>query len=64
MAVADGFITALEDATVTVYAANGTIVAISNLAAGQTLSTADLAAGLYIVDARTAAGSQAVKFVK
>lgn len=64
VAVADGFITALEDATVTVYAANGTIVAISNLAAGQTLSTADLAAGLYIVDARTAAGSQAVKFVK
>lgn len=58
--VANGLITALEDATVTIYAANGTIVAISNLAAGQTMSTDNLAAGLYIV----AAGNQTVKFVK
>lgn len=62
--VANGEITALEDATITVYAANGVIVAMTELAAGQTLSTADLAAGLYIVDARTAAGSQAVKIAK
>lgn len=62
--VANGEITALEDANITVYAANGVIVAMTKLAAGQSLSTADLADGLYIVDARTAAGSQAVKIVK
>lgn len=62
--VANGQITALEDAAITVYAANGVIVAMTELAAGQSLSTADLVAGLYIVDARTAAGSQTVKIVK
>lgn len=64
VAVADGIITAVDDATVAIFNAAGTLVKVANLAAGQTLDTADLAAGIYLVDARTAAGDQVVKIVK
>lgn len=64
VAVADGIITAVEDANVAIYNAAGTLVKVAALAAGQTLDTADLVAGIYLVDARTAAGDQVVKIVK
>ncbi len=64
LVVKAGVVTALEDVNVAVYNAAGAIVNIVDLAAGQTLATDGLAAGLYIIEARTAAGNQAVKFVK
>ena len=62
--VENGVITAVEDADVVIYNAAGAIVNIAKLAAGQTLTTDGLSTGLYIVEGRTVAGSQSVKFVK
>ena len=64
IAINTGVITVSENATVVIYNAAGLIVNMADLTAGQSLDTADLAAGLYIVEARTAAGSDTAKFVK
>lgn len=62
--VANGTITALTDATVVIYNAAGSIVAIADLAAGQSYDANALAGGIYLAEGRTAAGTQVVKFVK
>lgn len=60
VAIEGDLIIAREDANVKVYNMSGTCVAYATLAAGASLSTADLPAGAYIV----AANGAAVKFVK
>lgn len=62
--IENGTIFAVEDAHVVIYNAAGAIVAIADLAAGQSFETSSLAAGMYIADARTAQGTQSVKFIK
>ena len=59
-----GEIVALEAAEVSVYNAAGVMVTSVALAEGQSFDLAQLAAGLYIVEARTATAKQAVKVVK
>lgn len=61
VSVANGEVTALEATTVVVYNTAGAIVAVSELAAGQTMA---MPAGLHLVEARTAAGTQLVKVAK
>ncbi len=58
-------ITVQADAVVSVYALNGTMVSFKTVAAGQTVSVAELPAGAYIVSAALANGKNAVaKVVK
>jgi len=60
-----GVITVAEDAVVTVYNMSGLMVNYATVAAGESLSTADLPAGAYIVTAKIANGTTAVaKLVK
>ncbi len=64
VAVEGGEVVAAEDAVVCVYNAAGIAVSYAKLAAGEVLSLDDLGAGIYVVEATTAAGKQAVKVVK
>lgn len=64
MVLTDRSITALEDACVTVYALDGSVIAYEELSAGGSLQISGLASGIYIVTAKSDNGSQALKFIK
>ncbi len=53
-----------EDAVIYVYNTAGAAVAYAQLAAGEAWTANDLAAGIYVVEATTANGKQAIKIVK
>lgn len=58
---AAGAITASENVELTVYATTGLMVARVNLAAGESFSTADLSAGVYVVAATNGNAAQTIK---
>ncbi len=57
-------ITANEDTNIAIYNAAGMIVNMLHLNAGQSINTDALNNGVYIIEARTAAGRQALKIAK
>lgn len=64
IAIENGTIYAAADATVVIYTAAGAMVDMTAVSAGDAVATDHLAVGLYLVEARTAAGNQTIKFVK
>lgn len=60
----NGSLVSSEDAVIAIYNTAGVLVARVNATAGETVNTDNLNAGVYIVEARTASGSQALKIVK